>query len=130
MLEGYFEMELNVRGEFNGQKIAPFLLLPFIENFFHNAGPLNTDRWFNMDIEVKKKQFSLKLANGIIDGANDSLERTTTNGLEKVQKRLTLIYPQHELKIYRQQEMLITYLKIQLNVPDLLEVSKVQEPVL
>ena len=82
-----------------------------------------------MDIEVIEKQFSLKLANGIIDGVNDSLERTT-NGLEKVQKRLTLIYPQHELKIYRQQEMLITFLKFQLNEPDVVEVSKVAEPVL
>ena len=108
-----FEMGINTRGDLNDKMIAPFLLLPFIENSFKQSSALNGNAWIIMDIGMEENLFFMKLANGIAPGTND-IGETRANGLIKVQKRLTLLYPQHELKLYPEQEMLITYLKIQL----------------
>ncbi|HEV8273631.1 MAG TPA: histidine kinase [Chitinophagaceae bacterium] len=108
-----FEMGLTVRGDASNKIIAPFLLLPFIENSFKQTSALNENIWLNMDVEIEDNLFFMKLANSIAP-KNGSPE-IKTNDLNDAQKRLTLIYPGHELKIYREQEMLITHLKIQLN---------------
>ena len=108
-----FEMGINIRGKLDDKLIAPFLLLPFIENSFKQSSALNGNAWIIMDIGMEENLFFMKLANGIGAGTNGSAEQGT-NDLSNVQKRLTLIYPQHELKIYPEQEMLITHLKIHL----------------
>ena len=108
-----FEMGINVRGDLNGKLIAPFVLLPFIENSFKQSSVLNGHSWIIMDIGIEENWFFMKLANGIDTGPNGSADQGAT-GLGKVQKRLTLIYPQHELKISPEQEMMITHLKIHL----------------
>jgi len=109
-----FEMGINIRGDLNDKMIAPFLLLPFIENSFKQSSALNGNAWIIMDIGMEENWFFMKLANGIAPGTNDPAVQATTD-LSNVQKRLMSIYPQHELRIYPEQEMLITHLKIQLN---------------
>jgi len=109
-----FEMGINIRGDLNDKMIATFLLLPFIENSFKQSSALNGNAWIIMDIGMEENWFFMKLANGIAPGTNDPAVQAT-NDLSNVQKRLTSIYPQHELRIYPEQEMLITHLKIQLN---------------
>lgn len=108
------EMEVNIKGELNGLMIAPFLLLPFIENSFTHCGQMMTEQfWINLDISIEGNVFYMKLANGMSDITQ--LPKMIGNDLSKVQKRLTLLYPQkHELKISREQEMLLVHLKIQL----------------
>lgn len=107
-----FDMELNVRGEIGEKVIAPFLLLPFIENSF-SLSSNESSPWINMDITLDGDLFNMKLANGM-----DSLVEISTVGLSNVQKRLTLLYPQkHEIKISREEEMFIVHLKIQLQDP-------------
>ena len=109
-----FEMGINIRGNLSDRMIAPFLLLPFIENSFKESTALNGNAWITMDIGMEENSFVMKLANGIIPGSN-GLSGQGMNGLGNIKKRLTLIYPQHELMLYPEQEMLITYLKIQLD---------------
>ena len=128
-LDETFEMELNVMGNVSGKMIAPFLLLPFIENSFKQSRPLNGHSWINMDINMEGNSFDMKLANGILPGTN-SLQDVSVNGLANVQKRLTLLYPQqHELKISNEQEMLIVHLKIHLGEMTTLVAEKNEEPV-
>ena len=109
------EMEVNIKGDLNGQMIAPFLLLPFIENSFKHCGQMTEPFWINLDIRMERKHFTMKLTNGISEKEIDqSLE--PANVLANVQKRLTLIYPgRHELKMTSEQEMFIVFLKIRLN---------------
>ena len=109
------EMEVNVKGDLNGQMIAPFLLLPFIENSFKHNGQMTEQFWINLDIRMEGKQFSMKLTNGMSDKM-DVQSLIPANGLANVQKRLTLIYPgNHELKMTSEQEMFIVLLNISLN---------------
>jgi len=108
------EMELTVIGDATDKMIAPFLLLPFIENSFDQSSQMPENSWINLDISIDKHLFHMKLANGRVPGKNNQPD-IPVNGLGDVQKRLTLLYPQqHELKIAGEQEMLIVQLKIQL----------------
>ncbi len=108
------EMEVNIKGDLTGKNIAPFLLLPFIENSFKHNSQMTEQFWINMDIRIDGDNFSMKLTNGISEIIHD--HSLSSNGLANVQKRLTLLYPgKHELKITSEQEMLIVLLNIQLD---------------
>ena len=108
------EMQLNLKGDPNGQMIAPFLLLPFIENSLKYCGEMTEQFWINMDLKIDGNNFSMKLTNGVAE--NPAPFSVNTNGLANVQKRLTLLYPgNHELKMAIEQEMCITVLKIRLS---------------
>ncbi len=109
------EMEVNVKGDLNGQMIAPFLLLPFIENSFKHCRQMTEQFWINLDIRIEGKHFTMKLTNGISEQVDDESLKAS-NGLTNVQKRLTLLYPgNHELKMTTEQEMFIVFLNIQLD---------------
>jgi len=113
-MNGAIDMELNVKGDMNGKMIAPLLLLPFFENSFKQSNNHTEQAWINLDIDLEGETFCMKLTNGTTPG-NNGLETFSGNGLDNVQKRLFLMYPQrHELKINREPEMLIVLLKIHL----------------
>lgn len=108
------EVEVNIRGDMTDKKIAPFLLLPFIENSFKQNSTLTEHAWMNMDVSNEDDVFSMKLANGILPHSN-GVQSFSENDLDNVRKRLFLIYGQrHELKITREPEMLLVFLKIHL----------------
>jgi hypothetical protein len=108
------EIEMNIKGELAGKNIAPFLLLPFIENSFKHCRQMTEQFWINMDIRVEGDNFSMKLTNGISESLSGQ-SLLNTNGLANVQKRLSLLYPGiHELKMTTEQEMFIVFLNIRL----------------
>lgn len=108
------EMELTVKGELGGKKIAPFLLLPYIENSFKHTSNMTEHPWIHMEIKTEGDVFSLKLINGIMENNSAELE-LQNNELANVKKRLTLLYPKkHELKTTKEGEMFVVLLKIQL----------------
>lgn len=106
------EIQVNIKGELNGKSIAPFLLLPFIENCFIHYNQMTEQFWINMDIGMENDIFTMKLTNGISDFVNDP-EMFNTDGLINIQKRLTLLYPDRfQLKMSVEQEMFIVLLTI------------------
>ncbi|HEX6849068.1 MAG TPA: histidine kinase [Chitinophagaceae bacterium] len=108
------EMEVNIKGELSGKYIAPFLLLPFIENSFKHCIQMTEQAWINMDIRIEDDDFSMKLTNGVAETFRE--HSYNYKGLVNVQKRLDLLYPEtHELKITLEQEMLIVLLHIKLD---------------
>ena len=113
-LNNTIEMELTLKGDMSNKMIAPFLLLPFIENSFKQSSTPSEQAWINMDISIEGDTFIMKLANGILPD-NNALQPVSEDGLANVKKRLSLIYPQkHELKINQHAEMMTVLLKIQL----------------
>ncbi|MBD3638364.1 MAG: histidine kinase [Crocinitomicaceae bacterium] len=81
-------------------KIAPMLLLPFIENSFkHSHFEDQAKGWINIDIQIEGSYFIMKLSNSA--KLQDSKKDTTGGvGMENVKKRLSLIYPKkHKLEI-------------------------------
>lgn len=109
------EMEISVKGDMAGYVIAPFLLLPFIENSFKHCNNMTEQSWINLEISLDGNTLTMKLINGI-DPDMKAQPQIDPNGFYNVQKRLTLLYPEkHELIVNTEQEMLVVLLKIQLN---------------
>ena len=111
------ELEVNVKGDLMSKRIAPFLLLPFIENSFL-LGSKNEERfWINLDIQIKEDNFYMKLTNGDSESLSEQSGTGLANGLDKVRTRLSLMYPdRHELKIIKEHEMFIVLLTIRLEI--------------
>jgi LytS/YehU family sensor histidine kinase len=108
------ELELNVRGDLQGKQIAPFLLLPFIENSFRQADKVLEQAWINMEIKIDENLFTMKLVHGLPDESIPGSE-PHDDGLTNVKKRLSLLYPGgHDLKMIIEQEMSVVLLRIQL----------------
>ena len=97
------KIQYTVTGDIDQQKIAPLLLVPFLENSFkHGLNQNATNPWVDLHIDVQSQSIQFNLRN------NKPLKRTNriTNdsnkgiGLVNVKRRLKLIYPnRHELKI-------------------------------
>jgi LytS/YehU family sensor histidine kinase len=122
------EMEVNIKGELHGQSIAPFLLLPFIENSFKHCGQMTEQFWINLDIKIEGNHFSMKLTNGVSEKV-DEQSLINANGLANVKKRLALLYPDnHELKMTMEQEMYIVLLTIRLEESMLTDDKKETNP--
>lgn len=108
------EMEMVVKGEAHRNTIAPLVLLPFIENSFRQCNYNTVQPWINIELNIDDRILTMKLLNGV--DIETGGEFTMPDEIVNVQKRLELLYPkQHELKIYIEQEISVTFLKINLN---------------
>lgn len=96
-------VSFNVYGDVNGKKIAPLLLIPFVENAFkHGASNLTEDCWVTIDIKAKEDTLAVKVEN---NKSKTSVAKVEGDyrfgiGLTNVQRRLALLYDgKHELHI-------------------------------
>ena len=127
------EMEIQVKGEIQNKFIAPFLLLPFIENSFKHCTAMSEKSWISLEIKVEENFYLVKLINGIPPEIS-SLPDFYGNGLVNVQKRLNLLYPDsHELKMTAEEEVFLVNLKIEIdnfkeenNTTDYIEIEEKQ----
>ena len=100
-------------------KIAPLIIIPFIENAFKHCG-LNGEnkKYIHTEINLKMNKFKLLIINSV------GLNKVQTNisggiGLENVKKRLELIYPEnYELDIIQTQNEFRVNLEINLSEND------------
>ena len=108
------EMEIVVKGNTGNKKIAPLLLLPFIENSFRKCNSLAEQSWINLELTIGDDLLTMKLMHGVdMDKAEQGV---FSDEIINVKKRLQLLYPgNHELKMYTEQEICMTFLKINLS---------------
>jgi hypothetical protein len=94
-------IEINKQGEVNGKKIAPLLLITFLENAFkHGAKGSSGNTFIKLDIKVEKNKLNFTVENnkGLIDEVNTGNHNGL--GLENVKRQLELLYPgKHLLNI-------------------------------
>ena len=117
------EMQIIIKGDPSDKYIAPFLLLPFIENSFKQCIHVPEQPWINMEIKIEDSFVVLQLLNGI---PLIHEEQTIAGSIDlvNVQKRLQLLYPdRHELKMNAEEEIFAVILKIQLEEPSSLPVE-------
>jgi LytS/YehU family sensor histidine kinase len=108
----------HIAGDLEQKKIAPLLLIPFVENAFkHGAAEQISQACIELQLVVKENNLFFELVN-----SQNATETNLTNhhrggiGLKNVKKRLDLIYPdQYDLTIDSQKEKFIVVLKIALN---------------
>ena len=117
-LNNNIETGFNVNGDLKEAKIAPFILLPFIEFSLEQSSSNSEQPWININVEFANNTFILRMA-GSITLANIDPPIMPEVTFADVQKRLSLLYPhKHELKISWESDMFIVLLKIE-TVPEL-----------
>jgi two-component system, LytTR family, sensor kinase len=114
---------------FSNLTIAPFVLMPFIENAFkHVSQRKDGSNWIKMQMEVEQHNLYFTISNSV---AKHTTSRELINyggiGLKNVQRRLDLLYPKkHLLTTQEDQQQFCVSLTLELqhtNVNDLIEVS-------
>jgi len=109
-------IEVIKQGEVNGQKIAPLLLITFLENAFkHGAKGSSGNTFIKLDIKVEKNKLNFMVENnkGLIDEVNTDDHNGL--GLENVKRQLELLYPgKHLLNIKDQPDRFVVSLQINL----------------
>jgi sensor histidine kinase YesM len=112
------EVSLTASGETEGQMIAPLLLIPFVENAFKHGVSDQTDNvWVTIDIKVKGGWLGVKVENSHAGARNQGDGNIIAGGigLQNVQRRLALLYPDaHKLDLTKETDHYTVDLKIRL----------------
>lgn len=114
-----FELKVQLPKVVEGSTIAPFILIPFIENAFkHLSEDRKLKKWINLDIQLQGDELVFEL----INSANFELQHTFPEGvvygglgLRNVKRRLTIIYPdEHTLVVTKGKDTHTVRLKLKL----------------
>lgn len=106
------DVDIQIRGDAYGRKIAPLLLLPFTENCFKHGASLELEQsWVKIDIEVLPDRTLFKVENNKV--ATNGHPKSEGIGINNAKRRLDLLYPgNHELKIISGDETFLVILTI------------------
>lgn len=98
--------------------IAPFVLIPFIENAFKHVSQRKDQlNWIRMSLRFDGQQLHLDIANSISAhyGASTELIHHGGIGLQNVKRRLDLLYPgKHALEIHQDDDQFRITLRLDL----------------
>ncbi|MCV9385055.1 sensor histidine kinase [Reichenbachiella ulvae] len=97
-----FEVEVKLPIQnVNGEMIAPFILMPFIENAFKHVSQHNQQKnWIKIEMTLNAGQLCFEVVNSSTATSEQAKEAVVFSGLglENVRRRLALLYPNcHDL---------------------------------
>lgn len=107
---------VRMSGDLSGERIAPFIILPLVENGFRQLACMDMpDK--SMDLEMRVADGHLQMRLGWSKPIDSStLMNGNTVSLQHIGKRLNLLYPEsHELRVTITSEQFIINLKMNLN---------------
>ncbi len=107
------DVDIRVSNDLLERKIAPLILLPFVENCFkHGAGEELQQSWVKLTIDVQPHVTLIKVENN--KSSENGHSKKEGIGISNVKRRLDLLYPgKHELKIINGEETFLVILTIQ-----------------
>jgi two-component system, LytTR family, sensor kinase len=107
------KIRYTVSGSTTGKRIAPLLLITFVENAFKHGISYSRPSTINIDIGIFEKTLTLLVSNPVIE-SNSFVHGGL--GLKNVTRRLDLLYPgKYWLDIVQNDHLYIVNLKINLN---------------
>jgi LytS/YehU family sensor histidine kinase len=105
-----------LEGEIDQQRIAPLLLITFVENAFKHGAKGNTgDVLIDLSLRVQGNKLFFKAKNprGVVDEVEKGEHKGV--GLENVRRRLELLYPdRHALSIWQTDADFVVTLELNL----------------
>lgn len=109
--EDRLDLSFTVQGDPKGKKIAPLILLPFLDNSFKHGVSDNLENpWINLEIQILDDYLYMHLVNSKTE-CNDP--KAGGLGLENAKKRLELIYQdKYELDISETEDSYCVNLKL------------------
>jgi hypothetical protein len=106
-------VNLSIQPDIASVKIAPLLLIPFVENSFKHGITDDPEKPFLIRLSTEKHLLKFSIKNHIRQGNKDE---SSGVGLKNVQRRLQLIYPgKHTLTITNDNQQYICELEINTN---------------
>lgn len=112
-------LSFNIRGDIGGVRVAPLMILPFVENSFkHGVSEEIKESWVNIDLQLKKETLTLKVENSKSkeEKSLDQFNYREGIGLKNVKRRLELLYPEkHELQMHDADDAFLVVLTLDLS---------------
>jgi len=95
------DIQFQINGQTEGKRIAPMLLIPFIENSFKHSANSATDNFYiHIDLLINENGLSFSVKNNKGENYNADSQSFSKSGLNNVKRRLELLYPnKHKLMI-------------------------------
>lgn len=115
--ENHLNIDFSVEGEIAGKKIAPMLLLPFVENAFkHGVSKLNRKARVKIDLLLENDSLIFSVTNSKpSDKQKDPGGYSEGIGLNNVKRRLDLMYPgNHRLDYHSDDSTFVIKLELKL----------------
>lgn len=107
------DIQVDISGQREGIKIAPLLMIPFIENAFQYGISLNEACFVHLKLHVEGQNLSMLLRNSI--APNPESKSGLGTGIRNSRERLQLLYPQrHQLRIQESDQIFEIALTINL----------------
>jgi LytS/YehU family sensor histidine kinase len=93
------ELSFNVSGDIADKKIAPVLLMPFLENGFkHASNTMYEKTWITIDLIVNENSLFFTVENSVFNNGKTQIQNSYSGiGLENVKRRLSLLYENYTL---------------------------------
>jgi LytS/YehU family sensor histidine kinase len=120
------DLQVQIENDHRNKFIAPFLLVPFIENSFkHGASQILKRPWIKITVIVNSDHLYFELSNS---KPNEVPEPNAKKGigLRNVEKRLQLLYPEsYDLTIANEEDQFTVVMRVP--VKDVRQPAAVQE---
>lgn len=98
-LNNSFKLDFTIDGPVGQIKIAPLMLITFLENAFkHGVSDQEPDCWINVTLSVTETQLQYRVSNKKIKSARQNKLKSGF-GLDNVKRRLSLSYPDKHVLI-------------------------------
>ena len=110
------DMSVTITGDVAKYQIAPFLLLPFVENAFKHGTSKQLDQtWISLNLSMADSVMYFKLVNSVEPEKGEKQTKIGGLGLLNVKKRLELLYKdRHGFEVKRLEDVFIVDLEVKL----------------
>ena len=107
---------MNITGDFNGKKISPMLLIPFVENSFkHGVDTTTAHSYVHINFIIENNDLLFTIINSKPENTRKTAKESADMGLNNVKRRLELLYPgTYNLEINDKEKSFEVKLKITL----------------
>ncbi|MXV15314.1 sensor histidine kinase [Pedobacter sp. HMF7056] len=96
-------VDVNIEEALIDKRIAPMLLIPFIENAFKHGISLSKPSWIRITLNTNENELYFDVYNSIHPRSGDDPEKDHSGiGLNNVKQRLALLYPDKHKLIIRE----------------------------
>lgn len=124
--ESLLDISVNIYIPVEGVRIAPLLILPFVENCFKHGVTNKSASWIRIDVDARENTLILKVENSKPDEHLLPSKRISGIGLQNVRKRLDLIYPgRYDLQLIDEEDSYLVILELPLDTPFIASAKRV-----
>jgi LytS/YehU family sensor histidine kinase len=110
------DISVTIEGDVEKYQIAPFLLLPFLENAFKHGTSKQLEKcWLSLSLSMEGSLMYFKLVNSVDRGKDEELTKPGGLGLMNVKKRLELLYKnKYKFETKRLEDVFVVDLEVTL----------------